>query len=180
MRQRLPLMLSASALVIALLGVTPLGRAAADAIGKSVPFASVAGFAKNSGKLNGHTSSRVPRAGQIPVVDATGKLPASIGAVGPAGQVGPAGAAGAPGVSGYQQLTRQINLPDKGTTETIQCPGGKSVLSGGFSLAKGGDFVVIDSRPISATTWLVRIQNNTGQGGSGSTTLYIVCANVTS
>jgi hypothetical protein len=177
MRQRLPVMLSATALVVALLGVTPLGRASADAIGKAVPFANVAGFAKNSGKLNGRTSSRAPRAGQIPVLDASGKLPASIGAVGPAG---PAGAAGPPGASGYQQLTRQINLPDKGTTETIQCPSGKSVLAGGFSLPRGGDFVVIDSRPISETTWLVRIQNNTGQGGSGSTTLYIVCANVTS
>jgi hypothetical protein len=85
MRQRLPLVFSATALVVAVFGVTPLGQAAGNLIGKAVP---VALFAKNAGKLNGHTSSVAPKAEQIPVLGPDGKLPASIGAVGPKGDQG--------------------------------------------------------------------------------------------
>ena len=65
MRQRLPLILSATALLVSVLGATPIGQAAGGVIGKAVPLAL---FAKNAGKLNGHTSSVRPKAGQIPVL----------------------------------------------------------------------------------------------------------------
>jgi hypothetical protein len=104
MRQRAPLVLSITALVVAVLGVTPLGQATARKVAaKFPPFARTAGFARlagNSNKLNNHRSTLRGLPGTIPVVGANGKLPASIGAVGPQGPAGPAGAAGAKGDRG--------------------------------------------------------------------------------
>jgi hypothetical protein len=182
---KLQLTLSATALVVAVLGWTPLGQAAGGAIAKVVPFAKVAGFAKNAGAVNGHVSSRTPKAGQIPVLNALGKLPASLGAVGPAGPAGatgPAGAAGpagASGVSGYQQVSKQINVSENGADETVSCPGGKSVLGGGYNLGgNSSDLSVYDSRPTSSTDWRIRIRNATAQ--SKSVTIYAVCATMSS
>jgi len=98
MRQRAPLVLSITALVVAVLAATPFGQATVDAV--VPPFAKTAGFARladNSNKLNGHRSTLRGLAGTIPVVGANGKLPASIGAVGPQG---PAGAKGDRGPAG--------------------------------------------------------------------------------
>jgi hypothetical protein len=91
-RRRLPLILSATALLVSLFGATPLGNAAEKAL-RSVPpfakkaaYADKAGLALNANRLNGHKSSTTPVAGNIPVLGPDGKLPASIGAVGPPGQ----------------------------------------------------------------------------------------------
>src|SRR4030095_17145865 len=100
MKKRLPLILSMTALVVSVLGTTPLGHAAGSAVSAVVPLSKTANWAKNAGKLNGHSSSRVPRVGQIPVVGANGKLPATLGAVGPAGPGGPQGEGGAEGDTG--------------------------------------------------------------------------------
>jgi hypothetical protein len=182
MSNRLQTGLCGATLTIALLGWTPLGQAAGAAVTKVVPFAKVAGFARNAGALNGHSASRRPRAGQIPVLNTSGKLPASVGAVGPTGPAGPAGAAGAAGpsgVAGYQQVTKQVNFSENGADTTISCPGGKSVLAGGYNLNQANDnLVVFDSRPISASDWRFRIRNTTQ--GTGSVTVYAVCATVTS
>ena len=89
MRERLPLVLSASALLVAVFGATPVGHAAGRVIHAVPPFAKRATFAKfagsadNAERLSGHKASQSPKAGDIPVVGANGKLPASIGAVGP-------------------------------------------------------------------------------------------------
>jgi hypothetical protein len=105
-----------------------------------VPLAKTSNFAKNAGKLNGHTSSRVPRVGQIPVVGTNGKLPATLGAVGPAGPGGPKGDPGPAGVAGYQRVQQQQEAPRNGErAHTVPCPGGKSVLGGGFNSARGPD-----------------------------------------
>jgi len=179
MYKRLPLVLSSTALVIALVGSTPLGNAAQNVL-QQVPRAKRADFAANAGKLNGHKSSLNPIRGQIPVVGADGKLPASIGAVGPKGDAGPAGPAG---VGGYQIRTENINVPDNdnGTpTFGVSCPGGRVALGAGYSFNK--EFTdalkVFDSRPVSDSTWRFRVSNETG-GGKGMT-LYVTCANVTS
>ena len=79
---------------------------------EQVPRAKRADFAANAGKLNGHKSSLNPTRGQIPVVGADGKLPASIGAVGPQGDQGPAGPAGA---GGYQIRDREHQRPGRRT-----------------------------------------------------------------
>lgn len=97
MRKRLPLLLSATALAVALLGSTPLGHAAAKLMQTVPPFAKTAGFAKYAGtadnakKLAGHKASVTPAAGDVPVLGADGKLPVSIGALGPQGLKGDKG-----------------------------------------------------------------------------------------
>jgi collagen triple helix repeat protein len=102
MRERLPLLLSASALLVAVFGATPAGHAAGRVIHAVPPFAKRAGFAKfagtadNAKRLSGHRASTSPKAGDVPVVGANGKLPASIGAVGPPGPPGPAGSGRGP------------------------------------------------------------------------------------
>lgn len=114
MRQRLPLVLAATALVVAVLGTTGLGQAAGHAVAAAIPpFAKRAGFATTAGnaqKLGGVAASRYAR------LDATGKLPASlvaagtgagvgasarvVGAQGPPGPTGPQGPKGDPGPKG--------------------------------------------------------------------------------
>jgi hypothetical protein len=78
---------------VALLGFTPLGEAARNA----VPFAL---FAKNSGKVNGIKASRAPHAGQLVPLAADGKFPDSVGQAGPRGPQGERGPQGAAGPAG--------------------------------------------------------------------------------
>jgi len=105
MSRRLPLVLSTLALVIALLGSTPLGSAAGDAVGAVPPFAKRAGFARfagtadNAKRLSGHRARVNPGPGDLPVVGPNGKLPASIGTVGPEGPKGDKGEKGERGAS---------------------------------------------------------------------------------
>lgn len=190
MRQRLPLVFSAAALATALLGSTPLGEAASDALEQVVPRAKVADFAKNAGKLDGRRASTTPRAGQIPILNARGKLPASIGAVGtqgpqgaqgaqgPQGPQGPAGGQGAVGVSGYQIHQSARNLPTTATAETLTCPGGKTVLAGGYNVpGRDEPPQEYESRPLNRTTWQFRVESTTGARNQ-ALNLYVVCANV--
>ena len=132
MRSRLPLVLSACALLVALLGATPLGHAADRAIHAVPPFAKTASFAKfagNASKLNGRKSTLKGAPGTIPVIGANGKLPASIGAVGPKGDPGDkgpkgdTGAAGPSGVSGLETVyaTSPSNSNDF-KTFSVACP----------------------------------------------------------
>ena len=181
MKQRLPLILSATALLVSLLGSTPIGQAAGSAIAQVVPRAKTADFAKNAGKLNGHASSTNPKVGQIPVLGLNGKLPASIGAVGPKGDAGPQGS---PGLSGYQRIQENVTAPsgnDEVKTYGVSCPGGKLVLAGGYSFSRAGDvndLSVVESRPSSDSVWQLKISNTTGQKPQGIITLHAVCANV--
>jgi len=175
MNQRLSVILSATALVVALVGSTPLGRAADSALDQVVPRAKRADFAVNSGKLNGRRSSVAPRSGQIPVVGEDGKLPASLGAIGPAG---PKGDPGPPGATGYQQVSTQISVGGQGfRTEQLECPSGKSVLGAGHLIREqdSDHLVLIESRPISGSAWRFKLQNQTSQSAGGQS-LYIVCA----
>ena len=168
-RQRLPLVLSATALAVALLGATPLGHAAGSLAAKGVPFAQVAGFASNAGKLNGHKSSTNPTAGQIPVVGSDGKLPSSIGAVGLKGDSG---------LTGYEQVVKPTTLAGEGNNNyDVECPGNKSVLGGGWDLTKSLDTAeVVGSQPKSNSVWTFRIKLPTQ--GSKTISLYVICANV--
>jgi hypothetical protein len=108
MRKRAPIVLSTTALVVAVLAATPLGQATATRLAAIPPFARTAGFAKlagNSAKLNNHRSTLRGLPGTIPVVGTDGKLPASIGAIGPQG---PAGAKGERGPVGPVGPTRGV------------------------------------------------------------------------
>jgi hypothetical protein len=180
MKDRLPLVLSATALLVALLGSTPLGQAARSTIAQVVPRAKSADYAVNAGKLNGHRSATKPKAGQIPVLGANGKLPASIGAVGPAGPAGAAGAQGPPGATGYQQVARQFAVTGTNAEVSIDCPSGKSVLAGGYQIRPedGNSLRVYESRPTTPSTWRFQIRNSTQERRDGQY-VYAICASVT-
>lgn len=98
MRQSVPFILSTTALVVALLGSTPLGDAAGKLVQTVPPFAKRAGFAKYAGTadnaklLSGHKALSNPAPGVIPVTGADGKIPTSFGTVGPQGPTGAQGA----------------------------------------------------------------------------------------
>ena len=76
------------------LGSTPLGTAAGRVARDVVPFARKAGFAQRAGTaetaktLAGHKATANGLPGGIPVIDAAGRLPESLGAVGPKGDRG--------------------------------------------------------------------------------------------
>lgn len=101
MQQRLPVILSVTALTVALLGTSPIGRAAHE-LARVVPgFAKKAGYARNAGAVDGIRASRTGRGGYLVALGADGKFPASVGQVGPAGPAGPPGPAGANGAEAW-------------------------------------------------------------------------------
>jgi hypothetical protein len=93
MNRKLPIVLSAAALVVAVLGSTPLGHAAGGIVQTAL-------FAKNAGKVNGIKASRTPKAGQLVALGANAKLPRSVFPAGIAGASGPQGPAGPKGPQG--------------------------------------------------------------------------------
>jgi len=104
-RQRLPVVLAAAALLVAVLSATPNGIA-----GSAVR---VALFAKNAAKVGGIAASKKPKAGKLLPLGKNGKFPASVlpfavrgpaGPAGPEGARGPAGSAGPQGSQGIQGL----------------------------------------------------------------------------
>jgi hypothetical protein len=165
-RQRLPLVLSALALVVSLLGATPLGEAAGNAARVTVAFAD------NAGKLNGHVSSVYPKPGQIPVLDPSGKL--------------------APALRFDARKVRFVRGPAtplgvaESTVVTATCPEGTFLIGGGFDvhLIEAGNPRVDATRPtVTRDGWEVvvynipiidpqtqRIATHTGRGRS-----YAVC-----
>jgi hypothetical protein len=99
-KQRLPLVISATALVVALFGSTPLGHAVVSAV---PPFAKKAGYAKTAGNalaVNGIKAAKAPTPGFLVPLGADGKFPASIGQGGPAGPKGDTGPKGPKGDGG--------------------------------------------------------------------------------
>ena len=174
MRQRLPLVLSAAALAVALLGATPLGEAARNA----VPLAL---FAKNSDKVDGIHASRIPRAGYLVPLGSNGRFPPAVGAVGPAGPAGPAGAAGPPGVSGLV-LVSDDTAADSSSPKATQavCPTGKKVLGGGSELtanAAGSAVAVQDSHPQpSGSGWYASAAETAAFAPSWALRVWAVCA----
>jgi hypothetical protein len=77
MRQRLPILLSASALAVAVLGATPLGHAAGSVVAKAL-------FAVNAGKVNGIKASRKPKAKQLLALGKDAKFPLRVSGTGAA------------------------------------------------------------------------------------------------
>ena len=65
-----------SAVILAVLGASPVGEAAGDAV-------RVALFAKNAGKVNGIKAARTPKAGRLLALGADGTFPASVVPPGP-------------------------------------------------------------------------------------------------
>lgn len=171
--RKLPLVLSAIALVVALLGSTPLGEAARNA----VPLAL---FANNADKVDGIHASRVPRPGYLVPLAANGRFPAAVGTVGPPGERGPAGV---PGISGLV-LQAQETAVDGSTPKAARavCPAGKKVLGGGAALTTntaGAPVVIQDSYPLEdGTGWFAAASRTGTFTQSWALKAWAVCAAV--
>lgn len=184
--RHLSLALSATALVVAVLGSTAVGHAAAQLAVKVVPFAKVAGkasVADNAKRLNGRRSSLRGIPNTIPILSADGKLPASVGAVGPQGPKGDKGPkgdqgpAGAPGMSGYRVVTGASALDSsKRKFANASCPAGSRVVGGGYEINYTGSYAVIDSYP-SGGGWSV-VADNTSTPGNWRLMAHAICVAV--
>ncbi|MGZ4308464.1 MAG: collagen-like triple helix repeat-containing protein [Gaiellaceae bacterium] len=137
-RRTLPTALSAAALLIAVLGVTPLGGAAVQSVTK------VALFAKNAGKVGNIAASKKPKAGKLYPLGKGGKFPKSVlpnggagppGAEGPQGPPGPAGPQGAQGLRG---LTGSRGATGPAGVQGPTGPQGQTGPPGGFGLLNLG------------------------------------------
>jgi hypothetical protein len=176
MKNRLPIILSATALVVAVFGSTPVGQAALDA----VPFA------RNADKVDGINASRTPKAGHLVPLGKGKVFPLSVlpkalagpqgppgpqgpagpqgpkgdqGAQGPAGAAGTAGSAGSPGIAGLEIVEAETVRDDaNGKDLYVSCPPGKQLLGGGAtwtgSATTYGPFLLA-STPDDADTWRV-------------------------
>src|SRR5262245_59263117 len=129
MRQRLPMLFSIGALIVAVLGVTPLGQAALNAVvprnsvgtlqlqRNAVKASKIAPNAIRTGHvLNGSLLVEDFKPGQIPQ-----------GPKGDKGDKGDKGEQGAPGVSGYQIVTQAVTATTTLFQVTVSCPTGKRV-----------------------------------------------------
>jgi hypothetical protein len=173
-KRRLPIVLSATALAVAVLG------SASVAVGSSVsPFATHAkraDFAANAGAVNGIKASKAPRAGFLLPLGQNGKFPASVGLAGPqgpkgdkgdqgqkgpAGPVGAPGAPGAPGISGYGYYVKPMDIDKKvEATWEVECPAGQKPLGGGVSTTDRESFVIQTAPSFDAVDgWVVEVRN---------------------
>ena len=155
MHQRLSVVLSATALVVALLGVTPLGDAARSAVEAVPPFAKRAGTAENAKRLGGRKPAAYARVGAGGKLSAA-LLPAAVrGAAGPKGDPGPKGDKGdkgekgdkgdrgpsglvrayAKGTGGGPTLPLKENGGKPVTLATVDLPAGRYVVFGSIALS---------------------------------------------
>jgi hypothetical protein len=143
MRDRLPLVLSASALLVSVLGATPLGQAAYNAVvpKNSVGAAQLRKGAVTNVKLRGDavTSGKVKNHSLKAIDFKQGQLPAGPqgpqGAKGDKGDKGAKGDPGSPGLSGYEIVRQSVTIPPN-TQSVAQaaCPTGKKVLGGAAAI----------------------------------------------
>jgi hypothetical protein len=145
-KQRLPLVLSVTALVVALLGTTPLGSAADRAIRTIPPLAKRANSAKvadNAKRLGGLPPSAFARAGTTGGAAAAGPA----GPAGPPGPKGDRGQQGPPGPKGDQGAQGPAGLVSAFTKTAGD--------SGPFNLMPVGTYTVIDSLALPAGRFAV-------------------------
>lgn len=155
MKGRLPTVLSITALVIAIAGITPLGQAASDAIPR---------FARNADKVDGIHASRTPKAGRLLALNKSKRFPASVFA--------------SSGLSGLE-IVSGVSATDSSTPKsvTLNCPAGKRVIGGGARAtgASPGDLGVTEAYPASATQWITLARELDPVAGSWTLTAYAFC-----
>lgn len=139
MRDRLPLVISITALVVAVLGSTPLGEAAYNAVApNSIGARELRNGAVTNAKLRGDavTSGKVQNRSLRAIDFRAGQLPAGPpGPKGDKGEKGDKGAKGEPGLSGYEIVRRSVTVaPNTSTTAQAACPVGKKVIGGAASI----------------------------------------------
>jgi hypothetical protein len=160
MKRRLPIILSVTALVVAVAGITPLGEAARDAT-------QVVRFARNADKVDGLHASRSPKAGRLLALNSSKKFPSSV--------------LTATGLNGLESVTA-VSAQDSSSPKVvlINCPAGKRAISGSARVtgtaANNGDVVVTESFPSSASQWTVRAVETTAVMPSWMLTGQAFCA----
>jgi hypothetical protein len=186
MRNRLPLVLSATALVVSLLGATPLGRAAYSAV---LPRSSVGTLQL---KRNAVTASKIApnaiRTGQVvngSLLTADfkpGQIPQ--GPKGDKGDKGDKGNDGDPGVSGYELATQTLTPNTNVRIVDVSCPGGKHVFGGGVSSqswsTSSGPYVNASGPMSNGTGWEVTIATFDLSSMTSPITVYAICGTVSS
>ena len=204
MKSKLPILLSVTALAVALMGPASVGNAAGagSAVVKRALFAyraryatfakdavhatradragiaKKAGLANNAAAVNGIKASRTPTPNMLLPLDANGKLPASIGAVGPAGPAGPPGPVG---VSGEQLVTADSSTNSNTVkSQSVSCSSGKKVVGGGAAVnTTSSSLAITRSSPSSdLKTWTAEAQETSAFAGNWRVTAYALCATV--
>jgi hypothetical protein len=175
MRERLPIVLSVTALAVAVLGATPVGEAAADLV---IARGSVGTAQLKNGAV---TSVKVKNRSLLAVDFRRGQLPA--GPAGPPGPVGPVGPGGPPGVSGYQLVfTTGVGNTTSFKTLNATCPAGKRALGGGVAItpSTAATAVAITRSYVggNATVWETAARETTAFAGSWGLNAVVICANV--
>jgi len=165
--RKLPIILSSTALVIAVFGSTPVGEAALNAL----PRNSVGPLQL---KANAVTSTKVKNGSLLRADFRAGQIPA-----GPAGPTGPAGAQGAPGTSGLQTVftTSAINSTTTRTL-TATCPSGKTALGGGVAVTPttATEVAITASYLANSTTWTASAQEVNAQAVNWGLNVVVICA----
>ena len=158
MKGRLPTVLSATALLIALASLTPVGQAARDAITPK------ARYALNSDRVDGIHASRLPKAGRLLALGTTKKFPASVFS----------------GLSGLELVT-VVTAQDSSSPKIalVNCPAGKRAVGAAYRVTgaavNSGDVAVTEFYPSSATQWTARAIETTAVGTSWMLTAQASC-----
>jgi hypothetical protein len=201
MRERLALVLSATALAVALFGSTPLGEAVGSAVPPFAKHAKKADYATNAGAVNKIKAAKKPKAGFLVPLGTDGKFPASVGQAGPQGPLGatgpqgplgvtgpqgatgPKGATGPSGISGYEivNVASAFDATDVKYADAA-CPAGKKLIG-------GGAYVNPDNRPVALVRslptadgqrWLAAAQEYAANAFDWNVHARAICANVAS
>jgi len=208
MKARLPLLLSLTALVVAVFAPQTIGNAAlkaGNAVVKHALFADRArnarfaraavhadragkakraDFARNAGAVSTIKASRTPTPNMLLPLDANGKLPSSVGAVGPVGQTGPAGRTGPTGPVGVsaEELVTGDSSTNSNTVKSrsVSCPSGKKLVGGGAAVNTTSNSLAITRSSPSGdlTTWTAEAQETAAFAGNWKVTVYAICAKV--
>jgi hypothetical protein len=177
MKGLLPIVLSTAALAVAVLGSTPVGRAARDLV---VPRNSVG---TSQLKNNAVVSAKVKNHSLVAADFRRGSLPrGSQRPAGPPGPTGPTGAQGPPGLTGRETVfTTSPSNSTSYKTVTASCSAGKQAIGGGAAVgpAAAGVAVAITSSYLNHTSWIAAARETATFAGNWSMNAVVICANVT-
>ena len=158
MKRRLPIVLSMTALVVAIAGITPLGEAASDAIPR---------FARNADRVDGLHASRTPKAGRLLALNSSKKFPASVLPTFALSDL---------------EVVSNATATDSSTPKIVfvHCPVGKLVVGGGARVTgSGANNVRVNeffTTPPSRNVWTVQAFESPGTGSSWQLTGSAICA----
>ena len=174
MRQRMPIALSTCALVVAVLGATPLGQAARDL----VPARNSVGTIQL--KTGAVTSLKVKDRSLLPLDFKKNALPrGEQGPAGPTGAAGPQGPSGPAGVSGLQKVFETGAINSVATRSlNATCPAGKIAIGGGAAVvpANQAEVAITASYLQNDTTWRGSARELDSVGSNWSLNVVVVCA----